>query len=138
MRLSTYLVEHCDGADAMQPRQVVAVSRSSARMQVLRDLWETWGRGRADFADLRVRRIGGPRTSDRLRRVAEYRGVPHARAGDVVTVGGVRAEIVDADESANFVVLFLDGTLRGSTGHVHVGYIEWPARVAAACAGSQA
>lgn len=142
MKLSTFEVTHRDGADTMQPRSVVAPSRGSARMSVLRDLRDAWGTESATFADLRVRRIGPPVSSAQLVRVAAYRGVPHARAGDLLDVFGQQAQLADADDSANFVVLFLTGPRRGQRGSVHVRDLHWqdraPAAVAAAdCEGSQ-
>jgi hypothetical protein len=138
MTLSTFLVEHQGDTDTMRPREVVAASRGAARMEVLRDLWDVFGRDFATFADLRVTRVGPATSSERLLRVATYRGVPGARAGDVVMVGRARAELADADESANFVVVFLDGPRRGQRAHVYVSDITWPAPAAAACAGSRA
>lgn len=123
MRLSTYLVEHRGDTDRVRSREVVAASRSAARMEVLRDLWDVFGRDFATFGDLRVRRLGPPVSSERLLRVAKYRGVPGARAGDEVEVHGKAGVIADADDSANFIVVFNDK----KRAHVHVSEIKWKA-----------
>lgn len=39
------------------------------------------------FTDVRIRRLGPPTTTAGIKRVAEYRGVPFAKAGMVVEVG---------------------------------------------------
>lgn len=56
--------------------------------------------------DIRVRSLGGPVTTDRFARCAAYRGVPFARVGMRVEVGGKPGMIVGHNSSANFNVLF--------------------------------
>ncbi len=58
------------------------------------------------FTDIRVRRLGGPVTPDGFRRTADYRGVPFARVGMQVSVGGQSGVIVGNNCSGNFDVLF--------------------------------
>lgn len=71
------------------------------------------------FTDVRVRRLGPPTTTDGIKRVAEYRGVPFAKAGMLVVVGGDRGRIVGHNSSANFDVLFEDGEWAGQTLNCH-------------------
>lgn len=69
------------------------------------------------FADLRVRVLGPARSSERLERVAKYRGRPEFVVGARVVSGSRTGVIVGADECANFVVA-LDG---GGMGSFHPG-----------------
>ena len=62
------------------------------------------------FTDVRCRRLGGPIHSDNFLRTAKYRGVPFARIGMRVLVGGEQGVIVGHNSSANFDVLFARGT----------------------------
>lgn len=72
------------------------------------------------FTDVRVRCLGGPVTTGAFRRTAEYRGVPFARIGMQVSVGGERGIIVGNNESANFNVLFDDASrYKGETLNCH-------------------
>lgn len=72
-----------------------------------------------EFTDIRVRRLGAPVTTDDLRRIAEYRGVPFARAGMLVQVGGDRGRIIGHNSSANFDVLFEEGRWAGQVLSCH-------------------
>lgn len=86
---------------------VHARTRGGAVAEYLRDVRDCWPD--VQFTDLRAKKIGAPITSDRLKRVAKYRGMPWVRAGMRVTVcGDMAGVVVDGNESANFEVL-LDG-----------------------------
>lgn len=87
---------------------VHATSASKARAECVRQLRA--GGAAAGFPDVRVRSMGAPVTSERLRRVASYRGRPELVAGVRVLAAGNRGTVVDADDSCNFVVLFDAGT----------------------------
>ena len=65
------------------------------------------------YTDIRVRRCGGVLTSDDFLRTATYRGVPFARIGMRVSVGGEFGRIVGNNSSANFNVLFDDDSRYG-------------------------
>lgn len=61
------------------------------------------------FTDIRCRAIGPPVTTDRIHRIAVRRGVPFVVAGMRVQVCNDFGTIVDANDSANWQVLFDDG-----------------------------
>jgi len=71
------------------------------------------------FKDLRVKRIGAPRSSDRLLRVAAYRGRPELVAGTRVLCDGALGTVLDGDSSANFVVEFDPGSPYAGRCSVH-------------------
>ena len=98
---------------------VIARNRSAARYEYLRRLkdccWTVLDG--ADYVDvgfkhIRVRRCGGISMAKlaEFANTAERRGVPLARLGMVVEVGGRRGVIIDSTDSANFEVLFDDGS----------------------------
>jgi hypothetical protein len=90
-------------------------ARNLVRMD-LRDLWPD-----VTFKHLKVKSLGAPRTSRELARVAAYRNRPElGHAGTRVIACGRSGVIADSDASANFIVLFDDGT----RGHVHHGDIR--------------
>lgn len=60
----------------------------------------------AKYTDIRVRCIGSPKTSERFLKTARYRGVPFARIGMRVSVGGEYGVLVGTNSAANFDVLF--------------------------------
>lgn len=71
------------------------------------------------YTDIRVRLLGRPINTDGIRRVAEYRGVPFARAGMEVIVGTSRGWIVGHNASANFDVEFFSGPYAGERVNCH-------------------
>ena len=96
-----------------------ARSAGKAKYEYLRSLQETWPG--YTFFDLRVRKLGSPRSSEQFIRNAKYRGVPEARCGQRVSVGEGHGVIVGHNSSANFDVLFDDDSPRypGETLNVH-------------------
>lgn len=62
------------------------------------------------YTDIRCRCLGDPITTPDIQRTAEYRGVPFAKAGMSVIVNGNSGVIVGSNSSANFDVLFDEGT----------------------------
>lgn len=62
--------------------------------------------GKLPWTKLRVKKIGGPKTSEQFVRNAVYRGLPEVRCGDPVRVGEAHGIIVGHNASANFDVLF--------------------------------
>lgn len=62
------------------------------------------------YTDIRCRCIGDPVTTPDIERTAKYRGVEFVRAGMTVIVDGVRGVIVGQNSSANWDVLFDEGT----------------------------
>lgn len=83
------------------------------------------------FADIDVRKVGAPITTEAFKRTAAYRGMPDLRVGQRVKVrvyrDGVNVEargaIVGHNDSANFEVLFDDDSpvFAGATLNVHPG-----------------
>lgn len=73
------------------------------------------------YTAMRCRKLGGPRTSERFRHNARYRGMPDVECGQRVTVNGNAGTIVGHNESANFNVLFDDDAEKyaGMTLNVH-------------------
>lgn len=63
------------------------------------------------YTAIRVRCLGEPVTTDHIRRNADYRGVPFVTAGMRVIVGDVPGVIVGVNSSANWDVLFDEGSL---------------------------
>src|SRR5208337_2842810 len=59
---------------------------------------------------------------DEFLRTATYRGVPFARIGMDVEVGGHKGEIAGKNPSANFDILFLDGPHTGLVLNCHPNY----------------
>lgn len=57
---------------------------------------------------MRARKLKDLQTSDRLRSVARYRGLPSIQAGQRIQAGELRGVIVDGNSSANFNVLLDD------------------------------
>ena len=100
-------------------RTVNARTAAKAKADYLLDLQEAWPDYK--FTDLRVRKVGGPYTSDSFRRNAAYRGLPDVECGQRVIVGDARGVIVGHNSSANFDVLFDDDSPEypGLTLNVH-------------------
>ena len=74
-----------------------------------------WRRLDCDFryTDIRCRCVGAPVTTPDIERTAKYRGVEFVRAGMAVIVDGVTGVIVGQNSSANWDVLFDEGTKWG-------------------------
>lgn len=90
-------------------RMINSTSRGKAKAQYLRELREYWPD--YEFTDIAATCEGPPRTSDRLRRCAMYRGMPSVRAGTEVRLSdGRTGRVVDGNDSANFDVL-VDGVV---------------------------
>jgi hypothetical protein len=81
---------------------VCATSRGKAKSSFLLDL----DMDGFEFTDVRCRVTGPPATPSEFTRVAKGRGVPYARVGMAVEVGGQRGRIVGYNSSCNFDVLF--------------------------------
>lgn len=71
------------------------------------------------FIDIRARCLGPAVTTAGIKRVGEHRGVPFARAGMLVDVGGNRGRIVGHNSSGNFDVLFETGRWAGQVLNCH-------------------
>lgn len=87
-----------------------------------------WREAREPFPDLpftaiRIVSVGPPATSDDFRRTAEYRGVPFARIGMRVEVGGDAGVITGNNASANFNVLFHEGKHTGIELNCHPNWM---------------
>lgn len=76
--------------------------------------------GSHPYTALRARKIGPAHTSKEFRRTAEYRGMPDLKCGQRVQVGDAAGVVVGHNSSANFDVLFEQGTrFAGLTLNVH-------------------
>ena len=107
-------------------KQIVnARSAGKAKVVYFSDLRESWPS--IPFIALRVRCLGGPHTSDEFRRVADYRGLPAVRCGQLVRVGDATGVIVGHNGSANFDVLFDNnvGPYSGQVLNVHPASCEF-------------
>lgn len=77
----------------------------------------------AKYTDIRVRRLGGPVTTEGITRTAKYRGVPFARAGMRVKVENDYGRIVSHNDSANWDILFETGRWKGETLNCHPNWM---------------
>jgi hypothetical protein len=99
------------------PTVINSTTAGKAKQQYHRDVSDPWPDVR--FIDIRVRKIGGPRTTDAFVRNATYRGMPDVKCGQRVKVNGNFGWIVGHNSSANFDVLFDSGKWAGATLNVH-------------------
>lgn len=99
------------------PHQVTATTAGKAKYQVYLDVAELFDNFESFIQNVEsVRKVGktahlDARAAKNFYRVCEARGVPFARIGMDVNVAGRNGTIVEANESANFNVLFEDGTI---------------------------
>ena len=98
-------------------RVVHATTSGRAKAEYWRDVHEAWQD--IPYTAITARCVGGPITDDRFRSVAEYRGVPFARIGMAVEVGGARGVIVGHNSSSNFNVHFEAGKYSGQILNCH-------------------
>lgn len=97
-------------------RTIIHSSPGKAKYEYLLDIQESWPD--VNFPDLTCH-VGGPiRTPESFVRVANSRGVPFARCGMAVEVGGRKGHLVGSNDSANFNVLF-------ESGHVENCHPKW-------------
>jgi len=83
--------------------------------------YEFWMSVSESYPDIKYTDITACRGSDHpsfkvhqeFARTATYRGVPFAKIGMSVEVGGFKGEIAGKNSSANFNILFLEGPHRG-------------------------
>lgn len=100
-----------------------ATSRGKALYQYFLDVSDCWPD--VKFTDLRVRKVGGPHTSEQFAWNAKYRGMPNVRCGQRVKVGNAFGTIVGHNSSANFDVLFDEGgEYSGLTLNCHPAGVE--------------
>lgn len=94
-------------------------TRSKARYAYLLDVRDAWPD--TTFADIVVRKVGPPSTSEAFRRTAKYRGLLELQCGHRVACGNATGTIVAHNSSANFDVLFDDDSpeFAGLTLNVH-------------------
>lgn len=105
-------VKGCDWA-----MTVHALSAGKAKCEYWRDVKESWPD--IPFTSVTCHVIGKPQTSESFLSMARCRGVPFARVGMSVLVGGEPGVIVGNNPSANFNVLFTDGKWKGQTLNCH-------------------
>lgn len=89
-------------------RVINARTSGAARYDYLLDVLDCWPD--AKYTDMRARKVGEPHTSEAFMRTARYRGMPDLRCGEAVTVDGMPGVVVGHNDSANFDVLFDQGT----------------------------
>lgn len=94
-----------------------STSAGRAKSDYLLDVRDVWPD--VEYTDIRVRKLGGPHTSDGFVRNARYRGLPEVKCGQRVQVGDSTGWIVGHNSSANFDVLFDSGRLKGGPYNVH-------------------
>lgn len=98
-------------------RVVNARTAGQAKSVYWRDVHESWES--VPFTAVRVRRLGAPIDTEKLRDVAAYRGVSF-KAGDRVECGNSLGYIVDGGSGACFTVLFDESSsLKGGRLVVH-------------------
>jgi hypothetical protein len=102
-------------------RTVHALTAGKAKADYLRDVSEPWPD--VKFTDITCRCLGGPVTDDGFRKTATYRGVPFAKIGMRVEVGGDAGQIAGNNSSANFDVLFTAGKHKGLTLNCHPNWM---------------
>ena len=99
-------------------RVINARTSGAARYDYYLDVLDCWPD--VKYTDMRARKIGAPQTSEAFLRNARYRGMPDLRCGDAVTVDGMSGVVVGHNDSANFDVLFDEGTrYAGAVLNVH-------------------
>jgi hypothetical protein len=99
---------------------IYARSAGQAKVEYWRDVCDAWPG--TPYTLMRARRRVQPPPDPEFQRCAEYRGLPHVRLLDRVTVkGGGRGVIVGHNGSANFDVLFDEDSpeYRGQRLNVH-------------------
>lgn len=95
-----------------------STSAGKAKVEHFRMVREAWPGTK--YTEIRVRKVGGPHTSERFKHNAAYRGMPDVRCGQRVKVGEAFGSIVGHNSSANFDVLFDEGgKYGGMTLNVH-------------------
>lgn len=85
-------------------------------LRVIQDCWPD-----TKFTSIVGRKVGPPHTSAGFLRTAKYRGLPHLRCGDEVSVNGRKGYLVGHNDSANFDVLFAEGAWEGCVLNCHPG-----------------
>lgn len=108
----------CEGVEFSTT--IFAQSASKARYQCLLGLHDAGWDG-INFQHIRVRSTSSvpARKLDAFAHTAKYRGLPFARIGMKVEVGGHPGVIVGPNDSANFDVFFTGGPFAGSTLNCH-------------------
>jgi hypothetical protein len=109
----------CDFCD--KRTEEFAFTAGQARYRYLLSLWDSFDHSEVSFRDVRVRAFGLGRSGcgKDIARVAEYRGVPFVRPGMRVEVAGSPGRIVGVNSSANFDVVFDDGSYGGFAVNCH-------------------
>lgn len=85
-------------------RVINARTHGQAKSEYYSHLIDAWPD--VPWTELRCRKIGNPKTSERFKANAAYRGMPSVQCGQRVKVGQARGVIVGHNCSANFDVLF--------------------------------
>lgn len=108
----------CTVKGADWPHTIInTTTAGKAKKRYHNDVTDCWPD--VKFTDIRVRKLGGPHTSERFIANAKYRGMPDVRCGQRVKVGESFGWIVGHNSSCNFNVLFDEGRLAGGTYNVH-------------------
>ena len=102
-------------------RTVHALTAGKAKYKYFCDVREPWPD--VKFTNISCRCLGSPVTDEGFLKTAAYRGVPFARIGMLVEVGGNAGQIVGKNTSANFDVLFTAGKHKGLTLNCHPNWM---------------
>ena len=112
------------GAPSDWAQTIMAFSRGQAKSSYLAHVRDAYPD--MPYTLVRARKVAGPKSSADFIRCATYRGLPHVRCGDPVTVDGDHGTVVGHNGSANFEILFSTGKYAGQTVPVHPAGCVWP------------
>ena len=101
---------------------VHALSAGKAKNLYLRNLLDAWP-GVAKYTEIRAKRLGEPRDTDKFKHTAKYRGVDF-HIGSFVQVCESRGFVADSNSSANFSVHITEGPWAGRIISAHPSEIK--------------
>lgn len=102
-------------------RIVYAFTRSKARYKYWRDVHEVWDG--VKIMDVTSRAVAMPQTDEGFANTARKRGVPLAKIGMHIEVGGEPGILVGKNDSANFNVFFEAGQHAGQELNCHPNWM---------------
>lgn len=117
--MNTVFAFECNVAGRDWQQTINARSYGRAKSEYHRSVTDAWPD--IPFTAIRCRKLGGPRTSERFKSCAEYRGLPGLSCGQRVLVGAATGVVVGHNSGACFKVLFDDDSPKyaGATLPVH-------------------
>lgn len=103
---------------------VYHTTAGKAKYQFWRDVNEAWPDVKyTDITAYKIKTTDDDKIHREFARTATYRGVPFAKIGMSVEVGGYKGEIAGKNSSANFDVLFLEGPHKGLILNCHPNWM---------------